>query len=106
MLYVLQLMLKCSSREQVPALVAQVYTNHCTDVSDKLAVKSLVETLARYATVAPSEVNSTAASLLQQIECKGRPKDVGLNFKTIILSCHNIMVQRRNLLNTSTESQL
>lgn len=49
-------MLKCSCRERVPVLVAQVYTDHCTDSSDKLAVQSLVETLARYATLPPSQV--------------------------------------------------
>lgn len=54
---VLQLMLKCSSREEVPGLVAQIYTDHCTDSCDKLAVKSMVETLARYSTLPVSQVS-------------------------------------------------
>ena len=47
---IFQLMLKCTSRKEVPQLVSQVYTDHCTDSTDRLAVKALVETLARYAT--------------------------------------------------------
>lgn len=52
-------MLKCESSDHVQELVAQVYTDHCTDRTDAVVVKALVETLARYSALPVEEVSSS-----------------------------------------------
>ena len=52
-------MLKCECRDNVHELVAKVYTDHCTDSTDAVVVKALVETLAKYAAVPSQQVGLT-----------------------------------------------
>ena len=49
-------MLKSDCPEKVAELVAQVYTDHCTDMTDYTVVKALVQTLARYAALPHDQV--------------------------------------------------
>ncbi|KAH3716353.1 hypothetical protein DPMN_059074 [Dreissena polymorpha] len=60
-----QVMLKCPSRGNMPGLVAQVYTDHCVDNTDKVAVQALVETLAKYATLPIDQVSNGVVVLYQ-----------------------------------------
>jgi hypothetical protein len=51
-------MSKCECKDNVHELVAKVYTDHCTDSTDSVVVKALVETLARYAAVPEQQVST------------------------------------------------
>ncbi|XP_052798483.1 dynein heavy chain domain-containing protein 1-like isoform X5 [Mya arenaria] len=66
-----KVMLRCTAREEIPRLVAQTYTNHCTDSTDRAAVQALVQTLVQYATIPldkfPSQPDESIVRLLQRL---------------------------------------